>query len=140
MVQAWYSPPAFTPIPVGGSSGSRQDDEDPEEEVDDGSEDEIFNSVEYLCSLIDEEVEKGINVKRIVIGGFSQGCAVSLVAGLASGRYKGQIGGVVGLSGYFPKGRKIQAGRKEYGKEGVIKVFLAHGTRDMLVPVGRDFL
>lgn len=40
--------------------------------------------MEYLCTLIDGEVEKGIKPERIVVGGFSQGCAISLVTGLAS--------------------------------------------------------
>jgi predicted esterase len=57
------------------------------------------------------------------------------VLALAS-RYAGKIGGVVALSGYLPRGPKIKAGRDKFIKEdSQTKIFLAHGTRDMLVPV-----
>ncbi|KAF4620116.1 hypothetical protein G7Y89_g14706 [Cudoniella acicularis] len=92
-----------------------------------------------MCGLIDEEVEKGVSLKRIVVGGFSQGCAVSLVTGLAS-KYRERIAGVVGLSGYLPKGKQIRREREGYvklgGNEGddkLMRVFLGHGTKDMLV-------
>jgi len=137
MTTAWYTPRSFTPIPVGRRSG--QGDEEDDEEADEGEE-EILKSVEYVCGLIDEEVKRGVDVKRIVIGGFSQGCALGLVLGLGS-RYSGRIGGVIGLSGYLPKGPKIK--REQQGFLGIenpstknkMKIFLAHGTKDMLVPM-----
>jgi predicted esterase len=131
----WYPPTSFSPIPVGRSSKPEDEDDD---EFNEEGEDEILESVEYICSLIDEEVKNGVDVSRIVVGGFSQGCAVSLVLGLAS-RYAGKIGGVVGLSGYLPRGPKIKSGREKFEKNGKgemgMKIFLAHGTRDMLVPM-----
>jgi predicted esterase len=50
---------------------------------------------------------------------------------------------VVGLSGYLPRGRQIRRQREGYVKDGTkegegsgkMKVFLAHGTKDMLVPM-----
>ncbi|TVY80286.1 Acyl-protein thioesterase [Lachnellula suecica] len=129
--QAWYPPTSFTPIPVGRSSATQG--EESEGEDDEETEGEILKSVEYVCALVDEEVKRGVELKRIVIGGFSQGCAVTLVAGLAS-RYKGRLGGVVGLSGYLPKGRRIRSERESYVK-GDMRVFLGHGTKDMLVPM-----
>lgn len=80
-----------------------------------------------------------MSLKRIVIGGFSQGCAISLVTGLAS-RYGGRIGGVVGLSGYLPHGKGIRREREGYVSiadegERAMRVFLGHGTKDMLIPV-----
>ncbi|KAE9372423.1 acyl-protein thioesterase 1 [Stipitochalara longipes BDJ] len=135
MSTAWYTPTSFSPIPVGRSSKPEDEDDD---EFNEEGEDEILDSVEYTCKLIDEEVKNGVPIERIVVGGFSQGCAVSLVLGLVS-RYAGKIGGVVGLSGYLPRGAKIKAGGNKFkesreGKGGV-KIFLAHGTRDMLVPM-----
>ena len=44
------------------------------------------------------ETENGILAKNIVLGGFSQGGAVSL---LAAWRYPRQLGGVVALSGWL---------------------------------------
>lgn len=138
MANAWYPPTSFTPIPVGRSSQSSIQKEDGEDdEFNEEGEDEILQSVEYLCGLIDEEIKKGVRQERIVIAGFSQGCAISLVAGLAS-RYQGKIGGVVGLSGYLPRGKTILEGRRRYQKEESgkgMRIFLAHGTRDMLVPM-----
>jgi predicted esterase len=136
MSTAWYTPTAFSPIPVGRSS--KPEDEGEEDEFNEEGENEILESVEYVCALIDEEVKNGVPVERIVVGGFSQGCAVSLALGLAS-RYAGKIGGVVGLSGYLPRGPKIRAGREQFKKngegKGVMKIFLVHGTKDMLVPM-----
>ena len=131
MTQAWYTPTAFSPIPVGRSSAAVGEEEEEEEEEED--EDEILQSVEYIYGLVDEEVKRGVDLNRLVVGGFSQGCAVSVVAGLA-GRYKGQFGGIVGLSGYLPQGKKIRRERESYVR-GQMKVFLGHGTKDMLVPV-----
>lgn len=131
LAQAWYTPTNFSPIPVGRSSaptGEENEDEDDEQ-----VEEEVLNSAEYVRGLVDEEVRKGVELKRIVLGGFSQGCAVSLVAGLA-GHYKGRLGGIVGLSGYLPKGKRIRSERESYEK-GDMKVFIGHGTKDMLVPV-----
>ena len=100
----------------------------------------MMKSEEYVCGLIDKEVEAGVPVGRIVVGGFSQGCAISLLSGLMS-RCKGKIGGVVGLSGYLPlSGRVGRVGRmveerKEKGQNTPqTKWFLAHGSRDRLVP------
>jgi len=135
MSSAWYTPTPFSPIPVGRSS--KPEDEDDDDEFNEEGEDEILESVEYTCKLIDEEVKNGVPVERIVVGGFSQGCAVSLVLGLVS-RYAGKFGGVVGLSGYLPRGPKIKAGRERFRESAEGKgtrIFLAHGTRDMLVPM-----
>jgi predicted esterase len=100
MSTAWYPPTSFSPIPVGRSS--QPEDEDDDDEFNEEGEDDILQSVEYICGLVDEEIKKGVEVERIVVGGFSQGCAISLILGLAS-RYAGKIGGVVGLSGYLGK-------------------------------------
>jgi predicted esterase len=44
----------------------------------------IVKSQEYFHSLIDQEVAKGIPANRVVIGGFSQGGAMSLISGVTS--------------------------------------------------------
>jgi lysophospholipase-2 len=134
MSTAWYTPTSFSPIPVGRSSSDAPKEENEDEGFDEECEEEILASVEYLCKLIDEEVERGVKLDRIVIGGFSQGCAVSLVTALAS-RYAGKLGGVVGLSGYLPRGKRIREERAKFVKGGEMKVLLAHGMKDMLVPM-----
>jgi len=141
MTTAWYTPTSFSPIPIGKSSSeslkSASDDEEDEDEDEEG----ILKSVDYVFELIEEEVEKGIPLNRIVLGGFSQGCAISLVAGLSS-RYAGKLGGLVGLSGYLPLRRRVRRERENLEKERKeMHVFLAHGTRDTLVPmrIFRDY-
>ena len=149
MTTAWYPiPETFSPIPVGRSSTTNDEKKEEHASDEDGNDDDevseegILKSVEYICMLIDKEVEKGVKPERIVVGGFSQGCAVSLVLGLAAGRYQGRLAGVVGLSGYLPKGKGIKKGRREYAaklesKDGSerMRIFLGHGTKDMLIPV-----
>jgi predicted esterase len=90
MTNAWYTPTSFSPIPVGRPSFSTEPDASDDEFNEEG-EDEILASVEYVCGLIDAEIERGVKPERIVVGGFSQGCAVCLITGLAS-RWKGKLG------------------------------------------------
>lgn len=104
----------------------------------DGDDEEgMMKSVEYICGLIDLEIESGVPADRIIVGGFSQGCAIALLVGLLS-RYQGRLGGVMGLSGYLPlqkKTSKIMGARNEEMKaSSTTKWFLAHGSRDQLVP------
>jgi hypothetical protein len=59
MTNAWYTPASFSPIPVGRSNSSESNEDD--EEFAEKGEDEILQSVEYLCGLIDEEVKELIS-------------------------------------------------------------------------------
>lgn len=125
MAQAWYTPSQLSPF-----SHSRPELEDPEDL------DGIRKSLVYIVSLIDDLVNKGIPASRIVIGGFSQGCAMALLTGLTS-KYAGQLGGVLGIAGYLPVADAIAEMREEQGlvKEiGDVKVLLTRGTSDVLVP------
>ncbi|PVH74038.1 alpha/beta-hydrolase, partial [Cadophora sp. DSE1049] len=147
---AWYTPTSFSPIPVRSSSSPSQESPEQDEfNESPQSKDEIWESVKYIEGLVEGELERGVELGRVVVGGFSQGCAVSLLVGLA-GKWKGDVGGVVGLSGYLPRGRRAWEGREVLrkgrvgkgegegeGKDGEMKmkVFMGHGTRDMLVPM-----
>jgi phospholipase/carboxylesterase len=83
-------------------------------------------------ALLDREVERGIAAERIVLAGFSQGCAITLGAGLRYGR---RLAGLVGMSGYLPLASTLAAER--HGANAATPVMLAHGTRDPLVGVSR---
>lgn len=65
----------------------------------------MLASVEILKSLIKEETDKGIPSNRIIIGGFSQGCVVSLATVITMDR---KLAGVIGLSGYLPIYEKLK--------------------------------
>ncbi|KAL9096304.1 MAG: hypothetical protein Q9165_001301 [Trypethelium subeluteriae] len=125
MQQAWYTPTPLSPFP---SQRPELDDEEDEEG--------LKKSVAYVDSLIDELKSRGIPLNRIVLGGFSQGCAVTLLTGLTS-KYSGKLAGLVCLSGYMPLIDKIQHLRSagdHPATMGETPIFVARGTRDLLVP------
>ena len=84
----------------------------------------IEKATRFVDSLIEEQMEKGIPAKNIVVGGFSQGGAIALTHAMKS---EHDIGGYVGLSTYLPMADSYTKG--ENAKTGV-KVFQAHGTAD----------
>ncbi len=82
--------------------------------------------------LIDREVARGIPARRIVLGGFSQGCAMTLLAGL---RYPQRLAGLLGMSGYLPLAASTAADRHAANAD--VPVFLAHGQRDGVIGLDR---
>jgi phospholipase/carboxylesterase len=83
-------------------------------------------------ALIAREKTRGIPARRIVLAGFSQGCAMTLMTGL---RHDERLAGLVGLSGYLPLAAKAEAERHAANRE--TPVFLAHGTADPMIPIAR---
>ena len=83
-------------------------------------------------ALLAREQARGIPAHRIVLGGFSQGCAVALLTGL---RHAQRLAGVVGLSGYLPLAGTLAAERSAANAE--LPVFLAHGRQDEMVALPR---
>lgn len=62
--------------------------------------DGIDASRDRVMGIIEKEVAGGIPLSRIVLGGFSQGAALSLFSGYQS---KTVLGGVIAMSGYLPR-------------------------------------
>jgi len=97
----------------------------------------MMKSVQYIVSLIDDLVEKGVPENRIILAGFSQGHAMTLLTGLVS-KYADKLGGLVALSGYLPIADRIKPLRAEAGLPATISgdmpIFFARGLSDMLVP------
>lgn len=83
-------------------------------------------------ALIAHEKSRGMPANRIVIAGFSQGCAMALMTGL---RYPERLAGIVGLSGYLPLALKTFAERSAANYK--TPVFLAHGIHDGVVILPR---
>lgn len=105
--------------------------------ADDEDIDGLLASVAYIESVLDGLVAKGLPANRVVLGGFSQGCALSLLAGLTSGKYAGKLAGVVGLMGYLPVPDEIQILRSKNDLPevvGSVPIFLAKGQVDRLIP------
>ncbi len=92
----------------------------------------IRQSQALIETLIAGEVARGIPASRIVLAGFSQGCAMSLFTGV---RHAQRLAGIAGLSGYLPVAVKTAAERSEANRH--TPFFLAHGTRDPVVHLGR---
>jgi phospholipase/carboxylesterase len=78
--------------------------------------------------LIDREAVRGMPAHRTVLMGFSQGCAMTLMAGL---RAPQRLAGLVGLSGYLPLAGTTAAERNPATVD--VPIFLAHGRHDPMV-------
>lgn len=92
----------------------------------------ITQSVTALSSLIKREVARGISSDRIVIGGFSQGCAMALSVGLLLDL---PLAGIIGLSGYLPCLESTLAQRHPANLR--TPIWLAHGLHDPIVALAR---
>lgn len=94
----------------------------------------IMRSRKYLHSLINQQIADGIPSNRIILGGFSQGGAMSIFAGPT---FRERLAGVFGLSCYMLMPDKFQTLVAETGTEAKIKskppIFMGHGEADPLV-------
>ena len=81
-----------------------------------------------LESLIEQEIERGIPVDKIVIAGFSQGGAIAIHTMLNT---QHELAGVMALSTYLavPADLEVASSRKD------IPLFMAHGTFDPMLPL-----
>ncbi|RYZ10498.1 MAG: carboxylesterase [Comamonadaceae bacterium] len=89
-------------------------------------------SMETIESLIAAERARGTPSQRIVLAGFSQGCAMSLLAGLRHGE---PLAGIAALSGYLPLAAATERERSDANRD--TPIFMAHGTQDNVVAVTR---
>ncbi|MGB7479799.1 MAG: alpha/beta hydrolase [Burkholderiaceae bacterium] len=83
-------------------------------------------------ALIAREKARGIAADRIVLAGFSQGCAMALQTGL---RYPQKLGGLLCLSGYVPLNAVIAQERHTANQD--TPIFLAHGRGDPVITIDR---
>ena len=92
----------------------------------------IRESAAWIDELIAREAERGVPAGRVVLGGFSQGGAMALFAGL---RHAEALAGVMCLSGYLLLPATLAAEATEANRS--TPVFAAHGTADAMVPLER---
>lgn len=116
-MRAWYDifPPGADPV------GPRREDEAG-----------LRASMAQVQGLIDREVARGVPASRVVLMGFSQGCAMTLLAGL---RAPERLAGLVALSGYLPLPETTAAERSPASAS--VPIFMGHGSQDEVVVPAR---
>lgn len=82
--------------------------------------------------LIAQEKSRGIAAGKIVLAGFSQGCAMALQTGL---RHPEKLAGLLCLSGYVPIHTTIASERHSANRN--TPIFMAHGRADQVIPIDR---
>ena len=88
----------------------------------------IKTSHNYINTLIQNEINRGITSERIVIAGFSQGGAIALHTAL---RYPQKLAGVLALSTYLPVKTRLAAEALAVNAD--IPIFMAHGIFDEVI-------
>lgn len=114
-MRAWYD------IHPPGPDGTRAEDEAG-----------LRASQAIVQQLLDREAGRGVAPARTVLMGFSQGCAMTLLAGL---RAPQRLAGLVALSGYLPLAATTAAERHPANRD--TPVFMAHGEHDDIVVPAR---
>jgi phospholipase/carboxylesterase len=89
----------------------------------------VVRSRKLLFDLLDALRAQGFSTEQTTLGGFSQGCLMSIDVGL---RYAHRLAGVVGISGYVLQPEKLLAELSPAGKQQ--RLLLTHGTLDPIVP------
>jgi len=113
MMPAWYD--------IWATEFGRDDDEET-----------IRASQADINALIEREKERGIATDKILIAGFSQGCAMTLQTAL---RHPEKLGGLLCLSGYLPLESSFEAERSDANK--TTPIYYAHGIGDQVIPITR---
>ena len=88
----------------------------------------VRTSRTHVDHLIARERHRGIHAARIVLGGFSQGGAIALYAGL---RHHEKLAGIVALSAYLIDADSLE--REAASANRNTPIFMAHGTDDDVV-------
>lgn len=98
----------------------------------DDDEKTLRDSQADINALIEREKERGIAADKILLAGFSQGCAMTLQTGL---RHPEKLGGFICLSGYLPLEGSFEAERTDANK--ATPIYYGHGIGDQVIPITR---
>ena len=111
IMPAWYDVYGLTPISKEDEVGIRA-------------------SQNYINTLIQLEIDKGIPAEQIVLAGFSQGGALALHTAL---RYPKKLAGILALSCYLPlKSALVTDANTANAK---LPIFMAHGIFDDVITI-----
>jgi phospholipase/carboxylesterase len=92
----------------------------------------LRRSMAAVEELLAAQKQRGIASERIVLAGFSQGCAMALLTGV---RHKERLAGIVGMSGYLPLAASTSAERSDGNLR--TPIFMGHGEHDDIVVAER---
>ncbi|WP_444678277.1 alpha/beta hydrolase [Halomonas sp. E19] len=88
---------------------------------------QLVASAERIQELMQEQIDLGIDSRRIILAGFSQGGAVAYQAALS---FPAPLGGLLALSTYFATADTIEL--NEANRE--LPIAIHHGSFDPVVP------
>ena len=88
----------------------------------------IHKSAAAIVELIEKEASRGIAYDKIVLAGFSQGCAMALHIGL---RFPHKLAGIIALSGYLPLAMSMNTEKHSANQN--TPIFMGHGLYDAVV-------
>jgi len=86
----------------------------------------------WLFELLDAQRAKGFPTEQTTLGGFSQGCLMTMEAGL---RYPHKFAGLVGISGWVCELKKVLEELSPVAREQ--RFLMTHGTFDSVAAIGR---
>jgi phospholipase/carboxylesterase len=87
---------------------------------------QLKQSASWVHDLINREIERGVDSKRIVVAGFSQGGAVSYEAALTFAK---PLAGIMALSTYFATANTVQVNPIQ----SALPIMICHGSQDPVV-------
>lgn len=92
----------------------------------------IRASQAQIEGLVERERARGVEPRRIVLAGFSQGGAIALHTGL---RHAERLAGIMALSTYLPLPGTLEAERS--AANAGVPIFMAHGLHDEMIGLER---
>ncbi len=88
----------------------------------------VERSRKLLFELLNAQRAKGFATEQTILGGFSQGCLMSVDVGL---RYPHRLAGIVGISGYVCQPEELVEQLSPVAFEQ--RLLVTHGTKDPLI-------
>ncbi|VUC32534.1 unnamed protein product [Clonostachys rosea] len=87
----------------------------------------VLETQSYIHSLVQTEIEAGIPPERIILGGFSQGGAISIFSGLTA---PNKLGGIIALSCWVLLHKEFQDHIPDEDLNKDTPIFVGHGDQD----------